>query len=189
MPVKLKSSATIVTFGKKKVSETFLKFLEKEMRLAARAWLRAVLLNIPKYTGTTRGTFKPLGRVLRVSLNTFAGPSGGSKERAKAKLRRGFTTVNGITVPLGEAAGAAFAEHKLGRVGFNKVVFEYTNLLPWFAINEFTSGPPNFRFATPPPWQATKAGDAAFLDYVNNIMFKKKEMKDILSPTVIRKIG
>jgi hypothetical protein len=177
---KIRAKIRVGKLDKARVFKTYRALMERELRNAIRAWLKAVLLRVPKYTGTTRGVFKPIARVLRISLTTFMGPSEGDPVRARAKLKRGFTIFNGRVIILGEASGATYGSHKFSRRG-STFTFEFTNLLPWFAINEFTSGATDFNYATPPPWESYKAGELAFNDYVKNVLPTKREYKKLVT--------
>lgn len=123
--------------------------LEKEIRMAARAWLRAVIPRVPVYTGTARGSLQPLGRFLRVAVpispvakRKNMGPSVGSREQDFK-----FTSENG------------------------KYLFIFSSEVAHYKINEFYSVPLKLR--NPTPWLSFEAGRQAFDQYLTTELPKK----------------
>lgn len=57
-----------VTLNMESFGKALDKTLEEGMKQAIRAWLRAILLRVPAWAGTARGTLLSLGSVLRVAV-------------------------------------------------------------------------------------------------------------------------
>lgn len=57
-----------INFDVEAVKRSLDQSIQTGVRQAARAWLRAVLRQVPVYTGTARGTMIPLGSFLRVAI-------------------------------------------------------------------------------------------------------------------------
>lgn len=139
--------------------------LEKEIRMAARAWLRAVIPRVPVYTGMARGSLQPLGRFLKVAVPI--------SPVAKRKN-------------MGPAVGAAQQSFKF-EVKNGKYLFGFNSTVAHYMINEFYSVPLPLR--NPTPWQSFEAGRTAFNEYVANELPKKlPRVNNFIKPgSVIRK--
>lgn len=157
----------------KKLQKEAINFLEVQMRQATRAWLRAVIKKIPRYTGTARGTFKPLGRVLRVAIKAAGAPTHGSAEGAK---RKKFIKIGGRLLPTGPSAGELYSDFKFSKTK-NTVSFEFDQNLPYVIWNSIYPAPVNFILPSNPPWFAFAAGEAAFKNYVKVELPKKAKFK------------
>jgi hypothetical protein len=122
---------------------------EVQIREAARAWLRAVIIEIPTYTGTARGTFKPLGSFLKVAI-----PKGTPVSNRKSKR------IKGTTYQLGFGAGAQYGQdYEFNQTGL-RFEFNYTVNLPYIWWNSFGPGLPELRKKA--PWKAIQNGTDAF---------------------------
>lgn len=126
---------------------------EREVKQAAREWLRAVIKEIPTFTGTARGTFKPLGQFLRVAI-----PQHTPKSDRKSKR------INGRVYQLGFAAGAQYGEDFEFKQDGLRYEFNYTVELPYIWWNSFGPGPANL--TKPTPWFAIQKGTTAFGNHI-----------------------
>ena len=145
----------VVSFPKfdvNKFTKTLNETVETQMRMAAREWLRAVVPLVPVYTGTAKGTLRPLGQFLRVAVPI-----------KPLKSRKG----------LGPEVGATASSFEFGRQG-NTFTFKWNHTINYAIINEFYSRPnPPFRLTNPTPWNAIVAGNAAWDAYVKTTLPKK----------------
>jgi hypothetical protein len=155
-----------------KFIKAVIKKLEIEHRQAVRVWLRKVLENTPTYTGTARGTYKPLGRILNVAVRP-----GSIKQRAKQKL---FITYRDKKFRTGFAEGANYSEYSMSIAGSDKKItytFTFTHKLPYILWNEMFSAPPGFTLPSNPPWFALKQAEEAFFEYVFTIPSRLPKLK------------
>jgi len=125
--------------------------MDVQMRQAARAWLRAVILKVPVWTGMSRGSFKPLGAFLRVAIPI-----------SPVATRSG----------MGPDAGASLSSFSFGKEG-TKYIFEFEDNVPHYAINEFYNVRPPINLITPGPYGSFKAGQDAWDQYVTQVMPSK----------------
>ena len=145
------------TFGIKGFRADLTKLGEVEVRQAAREWLRAVIKEIPTYTGTARGTFKPLGQFLKVAI-----PKSTPVSNRKSKR------IQGRTYKLGPAAGAQYGTDFDFTQNAFKFGFNYTVELPYIWWNSFGPGPPQLK--KPTPWFAIQQGTTAFGNHLREEM-------------------
>lgn len=166
--LKLKSTVTLIKLGKINLnSKTVDEFFQRQLRNAARAWLRAVILKIPRYTGTARGTFRPLGRYLKVAV----GPG----------IKYGYTTPNrtskriqGKVYQLGPVAGEQYSSFSFSRDANGEYVFTFDQNLPYVIWNDIYPAPAWITLPSNPPWFALEAGREAFNKYVSFEMPTRK---------------
>lgn len=145
---------------KKSLDEAF----QREIRNAARAWLRAMLtaelpivnrgtgssIGIPPvWTGTSRGTLMPLGRFLRIAIpiNPLVKRSGRGPQVGANLGRFEFTNSGG------------------------RYSFRFSTSLAYMVRNEFYTS--QFKLTHRTPWNGLKVGQKAFQDYCKNVMPKK----------------
>jgi hypothetical protein len=127
--------------------------MEVQMRQAARAWLRAIMnATLPRvrgqgpdsqgippvWTGTARGTLRPLGKELRVAIPI--------KPIVKMKGR-------------GPDIGAAQGRFAFGKK-FDRYYFRFSTALKYFEENEFGESDKKLTYKT--PWNAFRVGQKAF---------------------------
>jgi hypothetical protein len=120
--------------------------MEQQMRMAARAWLRAVIPHVPVYTGMARGSLRPLGQFLKVSVPI-----------SPIATRKG----------MGIGAGESKSWFKISKSGGN-YTFEYNSSVAHYEINEFYNVP--LPLTHPTPWHSFKYGDEAFNEYARTKM-------------------
>ncbi len=141
--------------------------LEVQNRQAARAWLRAVILNVPVWTGEARGSLRPLGQFLRV--NVPINPS--SSKWAQRAIAQGHTA----------EAGAAQGKFEFKIEGQARVIFEFETSVIHYLINEFYNVKPPIHLINEVPWYSLKAGKAAYKTYVNeNVRKSLPKLKSYL---------
>lgn len=141
--------------------------LNKEMKNAIEAWLKAVLIKVPVYTGTSKGTFAPVGRVIGKAVKAISPVN-------KAASSKKFFKYRGRKFPLGFNAGRDYGSASLTREVLGKIItftFTFANTLPYTVWNEQFPGPDWFSFRTEPPWNALIAGKEAFVNHVKKEMF------------------
>jgi len=144
-------------------SKTLKKRLGEAHRQAVRVWLKTILENIPTYTGTARGTFRPLGRVLNIAVQKtkVLGKTDPSKKKwiyvKGRKWRAG--------IDYGESYGgySLWWQQEATRIIYG---FSFTSDLPYLLWNEVYPAPVNFVLPSNPPWRAFRKAALAFLKYV-----------------------
>ena len=124
------------------------------LRLATRAWLKAAAETIPVYTGTAKGTYKPLGRFLKVAV-----PIGAVKSDRKQKR------VGGQIHPLGPDKGDFYSDFEL-KDTHPQYRFIFDQTLPWAVWNILQPGPPQLIQKT--PWNSHKIGRKAFFEVIRS---------------------
>jgi len=158
--------------------------LEAKQREAIRAWIRAVIAKTPSYTGTVRGTFKPLARVLgRVSVQP-----GGLSAGARNKVVRG-TEIDGKHYQLGFGAGGQYSDFSITQdvsTFHMSFVFVFDSSLPYALWNNIQPAPSWMHLREPTPWHALRAGALAFEQYVMREV--PKVMGDIGSLIKVKKV-
>jgi hypothetical protein len=132
-------------------TKSVLEAVDTQNRQAARAWLKAVLIIVPTYTGMARGSLKPLGQFLRVAIpiNPVA-------------HRRGHS------IATGEAKGSfQFSQGK------PLATFSFRTDVAHFLINNYYDVSDIIHLIEPVPWQAFKAGADAYDNYIKENLKKK----------------
>jgi hypothetical protein len=143
-------------------TKTLDKTMEVQLRQAARTWLRAVILRVPVWTGTARGTLRPLGQFLRVSIPI-----------SPVKFKKGF----------GPDVGARKSLYDFSKRG-TTYAFEFDQELAYYSLNDFFQV--NLPLRNPTPWGSFKAGEAAFNKYIATELPKRlPKVEDILTQTEI----
>ncbi len=149
--LKISIKLTSLELSEGQFSDALFKTLETQSRMAARAWLRAVLLRVPVYTGEARGSLKPLGQFLKVAvpINPVA-------------QRKGHT-------PEGGAAQSSF-EFTRGYI----TEFIFTEAVAHYIINEFyDANPPIHLTHLPRPWASFEQGKKAYRAYLKQYLKEK----------------
>ena len=127
-----------------KFTKTLDENIKIQIRQAAREWLRAIILKVPVWTGTSVGSLKPLGAYLRVSIPIDP-----------KVVRKGY----------GPSVGAGLQEFSFERHG-NTWSFNFTEEVPHYLVNEyFNANLTGFHLKTPGPYRSFAAGEAAFDKY------------------------
>jgi hypothetical protein len=155
-----------------------------ELHRATAAWLRAVLLQIPIYTGTAKGTFGPLSRFLKVP-NPFAAPVDARAARKKVFRYKGQEW------PLGYKEGFSYGDAGKFEMQstFNSriMIFKFINLLPYVLWNDMYPAPAWLHLPSNPPWEALSGGANAFYLYVRDEIPKRlPSLAGCLSVQIIR---
>lgn len=129
--------------GHKLALDTALKI---QIKMAARAWLRAVIPHVPVYTGMARSSLAPLGRFinLAVPISPIARRTNRTPGMGESQSHFQFYD-NGAT--------------------YN---FQWNTDVPHYIANEFYSS--NLPLTNPTPWHSLQYGERAFQDYVDNIL-------------------
>jgi len=148
MPGRFRVSGKMPSFNLKGFKVNLNKLGNDELVNTARAWLKAVIVEIPTFTGTARGTFRPLGRFLKVSF-----PAGTRKSKRKSKL------LQGTRFQLGFGAGAQYGQDFEFHQNNNRFEFNYVFNLPYIYWNSF--GPGLSTLIKKTPWFAIQKGTAA----------------------------
>ncbi len=144
-------------------TKTFNEALDTQLRQAARAWLKEVIIHVPIWLGTSRGSLIPLGQFLRVAIPITPNP--------KAHPRAG----------LGPTAGTAqgFFEFKHLEKG---VTFTFRTEVFHFIQNElYPHDPEVFHLIEQTPWKSFRYGRQAFDKYLQeNLKNKIPKIKDFV---------
>lgn len=158
-----------LSFNKDKYIKTLDETLKRQIRNAAREWLRAVLPRVPVWTGTARGTLLPLSRMLNVR-----------NQIKPIKKKRGF----------GPNVGSDFGEFAFLDGTNGEYGFAYEINLAYFQENEFSPAPPKYKLTNPTPWHSFLAGDKAFHAYLDEILPKRlPKLNGFIEVTSNIKIG
>jgi len=129
----------------------YTKYLEAEvniqLRQAVRAWLRVLIEEgtIPVWTGTSKGVFLPVGRLLRVAVPI-----------SPIKKRNGF----------GPDVGANRSTFNFSRTG-NSYSFEFIHSVEYLADNDQYNMDPPFHLKHPGPYHAFDKAGKAYDEYVD----------------------
>lgn len=163
----VKGNITITKINVSKFKTSLKEQVEVQNRQAVRAWLKAVLTEVPGYTHTARGTLVPVGRLVKRAIKRVPATGGrGSARRAKKKkniwykdkkFRAGFS--------YGKNYASASISTKLDGISLRST-FTFTNSLPYVAYNDVNSAPPGFKLPSNPPWGARRKGVDAWGDYI-----------------------
>lgn len=163
--IKVKGEFAIVGFDMRKFTNSLSKSVKVQNRQAVRAWLKAVLPEVPGYTQTARGTFAPVGRLVNRAVKRI--PTLGDPKRAKKKK---FAEYNSRKYRTGFTYGSIYANAKVisivSRSGVRNI-FVHTNNLPYVAWNDINNAPPGFKMPSNPPWRFKEKGRKAWEDYIN----------------------
>jgi len=146
--IELKGFFTKLTLDPGRYTKTLDKSMNVQLRQAARAWLRAVILKVPVWTGMSRGSLRPLGAFLRVAVPI-----------SPVASRKNY----------GIQAGANASAFKFSKEG-TKYIFEFDEGVLHYTINEFYNVKPPINLITPGPYGSFKAGELAFQTYVTDVL-------------------
>jgi hypothetical protein len=123
--------------------------IEKSLRNAAQAWLRAVIPHVPVYTGTARGSLKPLGAFIKVAIPI-----------SPVAVRKG----------MGPDVGASKQEFSFTNTA-GQHLFSYSTGVQHFITNNYYNVPLPLR--NPTPWGAFERGNEAFMKYLREDIPKR----------------
>lgn len=148
---RVKGFFTTLTLNPQRYTKTLDGIMDVQLRQAARLWLRAVILKVPVWTGTSMGSLKPLGAFLRVAIPI-----------SPVAKRSG----------MGPEVGASKSTFTFGKQG-TKYIFEFNEGVLHYTINEFFNVSPPIHLKTPGPYDSFKAGNEAFQAYIANELPKR----------------
>jgi hypothetical protein len=164
--LKTKIKLVYLKFDNAKFNKTLIENLETLSRQAARAWLRAVLLHVPTYTGEARGSLRPLGAFLRVAIPI----SPSSSRQAQYAMSHGHTA----------DAGEGQGKFEFTIVGA-KVSFSFSSDVMHYLINEFYDVSDQIHLKEQVPWHSFAAGKLAYKNYINeNVKTKIPKLKSFV---------
>lgn len=149
----IKGSFVQLSLDVQRYTRTLDEAMQVQLRQAAREWLRAVILRVPVWAGTSRGSLRPLGSYLRVAV--------------PISPRVGPTATRGPSV----GAGQSDFEFSSPRKGVYQFTFDEQVL--HYRLNEFFDMSGFLPLLTPTPWASFKAGETAFTRYVNDVLPKR----------------
>ncbi len=135
--------------------------IQVQVRQAAREWLRAVILKVPVWTGTSVGSLQPLGNFLRVKV-----------PNNPVAVRPGY----------GPSVGRANQEFKFERNG-TTWSFSFTEGVAHYIVNEFynVNDTGHFNLKNPGPYLSFKAGEIAFQSYIQKYLLQRvPNLKDFI---------
>lgn len=139
--------------------------LKRQMRQAARAWVRATFSHVPMWTGMARSSLKPLGRYLNVAIPIEPNP------RAKPTAKKNA------------ALGEQQQEFEFESNGYNYSFYWSTHVLH-YQSNEFH--PSAIQLIHPTPWDSTKYGEAVWDKYIAETLPKRlPKVTDFLYPSLL----
>lgn len=140
----------------KRYNKTLDRILGQMIRESARRWLRAVLKSVPSrggfpvITGAAKSTLQPLGRALRVSVPVT--PVGSWDRRQLGLRSQKYTIID-----------------DRNNNGTFQYEFHWSTHLLHYVINETNA----ISFIPSSPWYSIEAGEAAFLEYVNEVFERR----------------
>jgi hypothetical protein len=165
--MKVKGQVALFKGNSERLFAAALKIAIEENKKAVAQWLKVVLTYIPTYTGTARGTLRPVGRQVKVAVSKF-GPAGAKGDLRRAKKKKKIV-YKGKTFTAGFVAGGKHAKATLTSVRKgNEIVntFEYTNNLGYVIYNEQNTQPPGFKLPSNPPWRYNLKAVTAWKKYI-----------------------
>jgi hypothetical protein len=151
--LRIKARFAKLSLATNKYTATLDRNIQVQLRQGARAWLKAVILKVPIWTGTSMGSLQPLGAYLRVAVpNNYK------------VVRSGY----------GPSVGKASQEFKFERNG-NVWSFSFTEEVPHYLVNEYynVNASGHFHLITPGPYHSFAAGENAFIGYINKYLIQK----------------
>ena len=149
-----------ITLDVDKYTKTFVAAMERELRLGAREWLKAVVPSIPVYSGASVGAFVPISRFLRQAVpDTTPTPNA-------LKRKWGTDQVHGADM------GAALSSFAFNRDG-QKFTFTFDSKVPQYLTNEVSVGLGMPPLLHPTPYRSLELGNAAFKEYLSLYLKKK----------------
>jgi hypothetical protein len=155
--------------------KAFRKMCEDGLKGAVKAYIGAILLNVPSYSGTARGTLLKLAEFSGANLPIPTDPGAQFTWRFSRKTKRPFILKREPDPKKGEDAGDR--KSKLVYVNTkNEIGIEITNRLLEYRINDFLNmrdrDPLHFgQLKSDLPWQSLNAGRTAWNRYVRTIPF------------------
>jgi hypothetical protein len=161
--------------------------LEVELKRAVGEWLRTILSIVPVYTGTTKGTFGMVGRIVSKYTQGINFQSPGPNTTGKKYF---VYPKNGKKWPLGYAQGLSYSGPpsftKHGSAGNRLYLFEFSNYLPYQSWNDMLPGPSWINFKVAPPWRHLQKGALAFKKYAETIPKRFPELAQFIRIRVIQ---
>ena len=179
--IKVKIKAQLPVINIKRYEKRIFDIMKEENINAIKKWLIAVLAKTPTYTGTARGTYAPIGRVVgrQVRRGVIAGSRAGARKKKNFRYK-------GTTLPLGFSQGANYQEHiiKTFKRG-DKITskFEFDQRLPYAVWNDIQVSPDWFLERRKTPWFSQQSGMTAYSNYV-----RRKWQKRLLAIPLIQKM-
>lgn len=170
MPAKLRIKLAVPDADMSKYRSQIKMIMEKENKNAVRKWLKSVLRKTPTYTGTARGTYAPIGRVVGYAVRR--GQSTATSNPSKKK----YFIYNGKKYKLGFGAGAQYQEHKFQTRAYKDKVtslFVFDQKLPYVLWNEKYPAPVWMNLIRPTPWFALKAGRVSYENHFRRHVYKR----------------
>lgn len=116
--------------------------LRLQLRLAARAWLREVILSVPSWTGQSRGSLQPIGRFIGVMVDAPVSATAPGDRSGLGRAQQAFNFT---------AAGGLYLMH-------------WETHVPHYLINEYYQV--NLPLLNPTPWLSLDAGERAWYAYI-----------------------
>jgi len=143
--------------------------ISAQIRQAAREWLKAVILKVPIWTGTSMGSLQPLGAYLKVKVPDHY-----------VAVRKGY----------GPSVGRANQEFSFSRKGY-VWTFSFTEEVAHYLVNEyFNANLLGYKLITPGPYGSFYAGEVAFENYINEYLAKRvPNLKDFISINYVKIVG
>jgi len=183
----------IVTYNKIDLNRIkYLRDLERALtlgfRIAIAEWLRAVLKEIPVFTGTAKGTFAPLARI----VNRYI-PDKVKCDFVPNNTWKKVFKHSGTSYALGFNQGANYSKFLLnigvtslpGGVGGDRSFnFMFDEQLPYVLWNDLSPGPAYLTHPT--PWNAFYAGRDAFNIHISRIRSSIPQLHNYLTSVVLR---
>lgn len=163
--VKISYKATSAKFNFEKYKQSIDNYVSDKQIQAIKEWVKGAVSETPTYTGTARGTYVPLGRIVRATVRK--GIIKGNAARASRKKEFRY---KGKTWPLGFEQGADYAEHKIYKRRVKQNIFFYFTFdhkLPYVIWNNTRKAPGWLHLIDPTPWKALMVAEAAYKKVIN----------------------
>jgi len=161
MPFTIKMRYSKLGIDTGRFTQTLDTNMKEQIRQAAREWLRAVILLVPVWTGTSKASLQPLGAYLKVAVPV-----------SPVVNRKGF----------GLSQGRANQEFSFSREG-NIWSFEFKEEVAHYLVNEYfnVNASGKFHLKTPGPYRSFAAGEKAFTKYIDTYLLQRvPNLKDFI---------
>jgi len=182
--VKLKIKLAVPDIDMKKYHGQLKMIMKEENEKAVIKWLKSVLRKTPTYTGTARGTYKPIGKVVGYAVRR-------GRSTAKSNWRdKKYFVYNGKKYRLGFEQGQRYQDHKIRlKATRNKIttLFIFDQMLPYVLWNEKYPAPVWMNLIRSTPWHALKAGRKSYENHYRRHVYKRLHaVKLIIGQKVVK---
>lgn len=160
--IETRSTIKRVEFAGLRYSDALHNFLSTQLRQAVREWVRAMVREIPTYSGMSRGSLLPIGKLPRMqNVRGITRDIHPVINYAKRDRRDGIPGT--ISDPIAEGSRLSFASLEYKKTNYE---FFWATEVPQFVTNELTQGLGNPPLHKQTPWASLAVGANAFYGYL-----------------------